>query len=196
MFDVGMFELLLIMIMGLVVLGPERLPEAARLLGAWISKTKRTMADIKTGVEREVNAHEMRERIKAELEKAGLDDIKEKFEKQEAQFRHHLQNSASGEHPLDHNDSAKTGLSNSNIQKAPEAHITPQRDFDDEAHHECSFNNDDTQEHTSSAHEDPADSTPDDDRITANPDSKNHAKPVRPEQKSTGDNGPPPGGAI
>lgn len=90
MFDVGMFELLLIMLMGLVVLGPERLPEAARLIGAWLSKTKRTMTDIKIGVEREVHAHEMRERIKSELEKAGLNDLKEKFETQEAQFREQL----------------------------------------------------------------------------------------------------------
>jgi sec-independent protein translocase protein TatB len=87
MFDVGMFELLLIMVMGLVVLGPERLPEAARLIAAWLSKTKRTVADFKAGVEQEVHAHEMRERIKNELEKAGLADMKAKFETEEAKYR-------------------------------------------------------------------------------------------------------------
>lgn len=146
MFDVGMFELLLIMIMGLVVLGPERLPEAARLIGAWMSKTKRTMADIKTGVEREVNAHEMRERIKAELEKAGLDDIKEKFEQQEAQFRRQLQQGERTDAPQNDRTSQQPAASQGATASPdsqteathPAKHVTPQRDFDDEAHHDCS----------------------------------------------------------
>jgi sec-independent protein translocase protein TatB len=85
-----MFEMLLLLIVGLVVLGPERLPEAARLIGAWISKTKRTFIDIRTGVEHEVKAHELRTRIKGELEKAGLNDIQEKLTEQESLLREEL----------------------------------------------------------------------------------------------------------
>lgn len=150
MFDVGMFELLLIMIMGLVVLGPERLPEAARLIGAWISKAKRTMADIKTGVEQEVHAHEMRTRIKAELEKAGLDDLKAKFEEQEALFRQQLQNGAqtppntpaatSKTAPIEASANQTDADTTNAISSAHDtSHHTANSDFDDEAHHDCNY---------------------------------------------------------
>lgn len=80
MFDVGFTELLLIGVIALIVLGPERLPNAMRLLGAWVGKARRTWIDLKSEVEREVHEHELKERIKTELDKAGLTDIKEELD--------------------------------------------------------------------------------------------------------------------
>ncbi|MCK5263138.1 MAG: twin-arginine translocase subunit TatB, partial [Gammaproteobacteria bacterium] len=41
MFDVGFWEILMILILALVVIGPERLPGAARTLGLWVGKGRR-----------------------------------------------------------------------------------------------------------------------------------------------------------
>ncbi|CAD5375379.1 Sec-independent protein translocase protein TatB [Pseudomonas sp. OF001] len=60
MFDVGFSELLLVALVALVVLGPERLPGAARTAGLWIGRLKRSFAAIKTEVEREIGADEIR----------------------------------------------------------------------------------------------------------------------------------------
>jgi len=80
MFDIGFFELLLIGIIGLVVLGPERLPHAIRMTSAWIGKLRRASIAIKSELEREVNAHEIQQRIQKQMEEAGLEDIKKSLE--------------------------------------------------------------------------------------------------------------------
>ncbi|OUS06722.1 twin arginine-targeting protein translocase TatB [Gammaproteobacteria bacterium 42_54_T18] len=80
MFDIGFFELTLIGIIGLVVLGPERLPHAIRMTSAWIGKLRRASVAVKDELEREVNAHEMKKRIQEQMEEAGLSDIKKTLE--------------------------------------------------------------------------------------------------------------------
>lgn len=59
MFDIGFFELLLISIIGLVVLGPERLPVAIRTISDWISGIKRFSNNIKTELTEELNIQEL-----------------------------------------------------------------------------------------------------------------------------------------
>lgn len=54
MFDVGFSELCLIGIIALLVLGPERLPRAARVAGLWIGRAKRTVAGVQADVKREL----------------------------------------------------------------------------------------------------------------------------------------------
>ncbi len=80
MFDIGFFELMLIGIIGLVVLGPERLPHAIRMTGAWVGKIRRASVAVKDELEREVNAHEMKKRIQEQMEEAGINDIKKSFD--------------------------------------------------------------------------------------------------------------------
>jgi len=63
MFDMGFFELLLIGIVALLVLGPERLPYAARMTGAWIGKIRRTMTDVKIELDREIELQELQQRM-------------------------------------------------------------------------------------------------------------------------------------
>ncbi|MCQ4346366.1 Sec-independent protein translocase protein TatB [Pseudomonas stutzeri] len=60
MFDVGFTELLLVALVALLVLGPERLPGAARTAGLWIGRLKRSFAAIKSEVEREIGADQIR----------------------------------------------------------------------------------------------------------------------------------------
>jgi sec-independent protein translocase protein TatB len=63
MFDVGFSELLLVGLVALLVLGPERLPVAARVLGLWIGRLKRSMGNLKAEVEREIGADEIRRQL-------------------------------------------------------------------------------------------------------------------------------------
>jgi sec-independent protein translocase protein TatB len=63
MFDVGFSEIVLLAVVSLVVLGPERLPHAARLAGAWIGKARRIFFDLKHEIETEINAKELQERL-------------------------------------------------------------------------------------------------------------------------------------
>lgn len=63
MFDIGFTELLLIGVVALVVLGPERLPGAVRTAGLWIGRIKRSFSAIKAEVEREIGADEIRRQL-------------------------------------------------------------------------------------------------------------------------------------
>jgi sec-independent protein translocase protein TatB len=63
MFDIGFTELLLIGVVALVVLGPERLPGAVRTAGLWIGRIKRSFSTIKAEVEREIGADEIRRQL-------------------------------------------------------------------------------------------------------------------------------------
>lgn len=70
MFDVGFSELFVLAIIALVVLGPEKLPHAARMAGAWIGRIRRTIINVQADIENEVASSEMRERIRKEMAKA------------------------------------------------------------------------------------------------------------------------------
>ena len=81
MFDVGFSELILLGIVALVVLGPEKLPHAARMAGAWLGKIRRTVIDIQAEIEKEVSAAELKQRMNDEIErlKAATNPIQEEM---------------------------------------------------------------------------------------------------------------------
>lgn len=60
MFDVGFLELLIIAVVALLVLGPERLPKAARFAGYWIRRARAQWYGMKAEFERELAADDMR----------------------------------------------------------------------------------------------------------------------------------------
>ncbi|MFT6189386.1 MAG: sec-independent protein translocase protein TatB [Oleispira sp.] len=64
MFDIGFLELMVVGILGLLVLGPERLPVAARTVGLFIGKIRRTMGNIQDDLERQVRTDELKEKLK------------------------------------------------------------------------------------------------------------------------------------
>lgn len=69
MFDIGFLELFLVAVTALVVLGPERLPQAAKTLGGWVAKSRGFANGIRDELEREANLSEIREQLKKEKEK-------------------------------------------------------------------------------------------------------------------------------
>jgi sec-independent protein translocase protein TatB len=70
MFDIGFSELLVIALVGLIVLGPKRLPEVARTLGQWVARVRRFVADVKQDIDRELQQAELAElrNLKRELD--------------------------------------------------------------------------------------------------------------------------------
>ncbi len=61
MFDVGFLELMLIGIVALVVIGPERLPDVARTVGTWINKAQRFVRGVKSDLASELKSGELRD---------------------------------------------------------------------------------------------------------------------------------------
>jgi sec-independent protein translocase protein TatB len=58
-FDVGFTELVLIGLVALLVVGPERLPELVRTTGRWIGRAQRLAREMRTELERDVGAREI-----------------------------------------------------------------------------------------------------------------------------------------
>ena len=74
MFDVGFGELLLIAVVALVVLGPERLPGAARTAGALLRRLRSGWASVRDEVEKELHAEELKRNLReaeASVREAG-----------------------------------------------------------------------------------------------------------------------------
>ena len=64
MFDIGFSELIMIGLVSLLVIGPERLPKVARLAGFWIGKTRSMVASVKAEFKQELRAEELRQMFK------------------------------------------------------------------------------------------------------------------------------------
>ena len=75
MFDMGFTEMMLIGIVALIVIGPERLPGVARTAGKYFGRLKRFMTSVKADVEQELRADELRQ-ILAEQQRE-LDTLKD-----------------------------------------------------------------------------------------------------------------------
>ena len=80
MFDLGFFELLVIAVVALVVLGPERLPKAARVAGLGVRKARAQWYSVKSEFERELAAEELKRslaepaaQLREQVTQAGAD---------------------------------------------------------------------------------------------------------------------------
>lgn len=73
MFDIGFIELLLIGVVGLVVIGPERLPAVASKLGRWVGRARQFVGNVKRDIDREIRQEEIRQALERN---ADLDEIK------------------------------------------------------------------------------------------------------------------------
>jgi sec-independent protein translocase protein TatB len=64
MFDVSLIELAVIALVALLVLGPEKLPRAARTVGLYVRKAKQSWYSVRADIERELAADELRRSLK------------------------------------------------------------------------------------------------------------------------------------
>ena len=60
MFDIGFWEILLIAVLTMIIVGPEKLPGVAKTAGRWFGKTRRFIEGVKTEVEQEFDVTELK----------------------------------------------------------------------------------------------------------------------------------------
>ncbi len=86
MFDIGFTELMVIALVALVVIGPERLPRVARTLGHLFGRLQRYVNEVKADINREMELEELR-KFKNEFEQAAHSmetDLREELHKAES----------------------------------------------------------------------------------------------------------------
>ncbi len=88
MFDIGFMELVLIAVVALIVVGPERLPGAIRTTTLWIGRAKRSFQQVKTEIEREINADEIRRQLHNESILAGIEKARKQADSLVKNARH------------------------------------------------------------------------------------------------------------
>jgi sec-independent protein translocase protein TatB len=75
MFDIGFWELAVIAVVALLVIGPERLPKVARTAGLWVGRMRGFVMSVKADVDRELRAEELKRIMDEQAQSSGLHDI-------------------------------------------------------------------------------------------------------------------------
>ena len=75
MFDIGFSQLLLVMVIGLVFLGPERLPVAVKTIAGWVRALRSLAANVQNELTQELKLQELQESLKKVEEKANLQTL-------------------------------------------------------------------------------------------------------------------------
>jgi sec-independent protein translocase protein TatB len=100
MFDIGFTELLLVAVVALVVLGPERLPKAARFAGLWVRRARAQWYSVKSEFEREIAAEELKRSLQEMQDTArevgqrvetGMQDLDAQVREAEADARREVE---------------------------------------------------------------------------------------------------------
>jgi len=73
MFDIGFWEICLIGLVSLLVIGPEKLPKVARVAGFWVGKTRHMVAVVKEEIKEEFKEEELRQLLQEQ--QAKIDSI-------------------------------------------------------------------------------------------------------------------------
>jgi len=85
MFDIGFWELVMIGVIALVVVGPERLPKLAYTAGKWLGKGRAALASVKAEIDREMKAEELKRIL--EQQKKSLNPLEEVIEETSSSFQ-------------------------------------------------------------------------------------------------------------
>ena len=75
MFDIGFWELMVIAVVALLVIGPQRLPAVARMVGLWVGRGKRLVNSVKSDLEQEMRAEELKRILKEQQAKNPLHEV-------------------------------------------------------------------------------------------------------------------------
>ena len=92
MFDFGMWEIAIIFVITLIVVGPEKMPALARKAGLYVGKFRKFVSKIKNDINSEIEAEELKEQLSIKNEellvsetldeaKSGIDEIKDEASK-------------------------------------------------------------------------------------------------------------------
>jgi len=75
MFDIGFFELALVLLVALIVIGPDKLPGLARTAGLWLGKGQAMVRNVKADIDRELAAGEIKDKFLEKEETESLTDL-------------------------------------------------------------------------------------------------------------------------
>lgn len=75
MFDIGFWELIFILVITLLVVGPERLPRVARTAGLWLGKVRGFIVTVKADIDQELAAEELKRTLAKQAAVPELEDI-------------------------------------------------------------------------------------------------------------------------
>ncbi len=126
MFDMGFTEMMLIGIVALIVIGPERLPGVARTAGKYFGRLKRFMTSVKADVEQELRADELRQ-ILADQQRE-LDTIKDSMNVAGKAFEKEVDDvSAAAESPAESLDETPSIPEQSSASNPVKPESTPRR---------------------------------------------------------------------
>lgn len=87
MFDIGFSEILLCAVVALLVLGPEKLPGAVRTASLWIGRFRRTFNDVRSEIEREIGADDIRRQLHNEQVMKKLESGKQQLQQLQNELR-------------------------------------------------------------------------------------------------------------
>jgi len=134
-FDIGGFELMLIAIVGLLVIGPKRLPETLRTMGLWMGRIRRSFSTVKSEIEKEIGMDEIKRQLHNEA-------VMEEMKRIERQVKGSVDSAATDPHKIDGGqaDSNADHATDANNQQAaqtemPEPNPPPRSEAELEAAH-------------------------------------------------------------
>lgn len=134
MFDISFFELLVVGIVGLIVIGPERLPGTVRTCALWIGRIKRSLMETRRELEKQIGADEIRRELHNEQVLYNLEKMKDtRLELEErirklssGEFLNEGSSSNSANPPANETTSAETTSAETTSAIAPQASATPE----------------------------------------------------------------------
>ncbi|WP_082354089.1 Sec-independent protein translocase protein TatB [Marinagarivorans algicola] len=153
MFDIGLFELLVVGGVGLVVIGPERLPGAIKTGALWVGRVKRSILETRREIEQSIGADEIRRELRNEEIMASLEKLREARTQLEEDIKAHTSGNI-----LDHQDEVHQG-----DEHGDDSHYHDEHHHDDHHdHHNLDHNanyhhtddNDDHWKHQHNEHDD------------------------------------------
>ena len=75
MFEIGFWELVMVGVVALIVVGPEQLPGLARKAGFWLGKARRMIAEVKADVDRELHFEELKQTLRQQADLSEVQDV-------------------------------------------------------------------------------------------------------------------------
>ena len=77
MFEIGFWEMVLVGVVAMIVIGPERLPGLARTAGLWLGKARRMIAEVKAEVDRELHLEEIKQSLRQQGHLTEINEIQQ-----------------------------------------------------------------------------------------------------------------------
>jgi sec-independent protein translocase protein TatB len=87
MFEIGFWELIVVGVVAMIVVGPEQLPGLARKAGFWLGKARRMIAEVKADVDRELHLEEIKQTLRQQADLGEVKDLAEEIKS----FRHEVE---------------------------------------------------------------------------------------------------------